>query len=31
MWASGNGCTEIAKLLLEQEGIDINAQNVYLF
>ena len=29
MYASEYGHTEIVKLLLEQEGIDINAKNVY--
>ena len=31
MIASENGHTEIVKLLLEQNGIDINAKDVYLF
>ena len=30
MWASEKGYTEIAKMLLEQDGIDINAKNAYL-
>ena len=30
MFASGNGCAEIVKMLLEQDGIDINAKDVYL-
>ena len=29
MFASEKGFTEIVKLLLEQEGIDINANSVY--
>ena len=28
IWASRNGRTEIVKLLLEREGIDINAKDV---
>ena len=28
MFASCNGNTEIVKLLVEQEGIDINSQNI---
>ena len=31
MWASENGFTNIVKILVEQEGIDINAKNVLLF
>ena len=31
MKASARGHTEIVKILLEQEGIDVNAKNVYLF
>ena len=31
MYASENGHTEIVKLLLEQEGIDINTKDAYLF
>ena len=31
MYASLVGHTEIVKLLLGQEGIDVNAINVYLF
>ena len=31
MFASEKGCTKIAKILLEQKGIDTNAKNVYLF
>ena len=31
MHASANGYTKIVKILVEQEGIDINAKNVYLF
>ena len=31
MLASLNNHIEIVKLLLEQKGIDFNAQNVYLF
>ena len=30
MHASANGYTEIVKILLEQNGIDINAKAVYL-
>ena len=30
MIASGNGRTEIVKILLEQNGIEINAKNVSL-
>ena len=29
MWASDNGHTEIVKMLLEQEGIDINAKDIF--
>ena len=28
IWAAQTGKTEIVKLLLEQEGIDINAKNI---
>ena len=31
MLASDNGHVEIVKMLVEQEGIDINAKGVYLF
>ena len=31
MYASGNGRTETVKILLEQEGIDINAKDIQLF
>ena len=31
MYASYNGHTEIVKILIEQEGIDINAKNISLF
>ena len=31
MIASQSGDIEIVKLLLEQEGIDVNAKDVYLF
>ena len=31
MYASRNGHTETVKMLLEQEGIDINAKDAYLF
>ena len=31
MRASENGHTEIVKILLEQEGIDINAKDITLF
>ena len=31
MWASKNGHKETVKILVSQEGIDINAKNVYLF
>ena len=31
MWASANGYTEIVKILVKQEGIDINAKDIYLF
>ena len=30
MYASHNGRTEIVKMLLEQNGIDINAETIYL-
>ena len=30
MIASGNGHTDVVKLLLEQNGIDINAKTVFL-
>ena len=30
MYASANGHTEIVKLLLKQEGIDINIKDVYV-
>ena len=30
MWASESGHTEIVKILLEQNRIDINAKDVYL-
>ena len=29
MLSSANGHTEIVKILLEQNGIDINAKNIY--
>ena len=31
IYASQKGHTEIVKMLLEQEGIDVNAKYVYLF
>ena len=31
MFASEIGQTEIVKMLLEQDGIEINAKNIYLF
>ena len=31
MGASQNGHTEIVKMLVKQEGIDINAKNISLF
>ena len=30
MWASEEGHTEIVKILIEQNGIDINAKTVFL-
>ena len=31
MKASDKGYTEIVKILVEQEGIDINAKDIYLY
>ena len=31
IWASEKGNTEIVKMLVEQDGIDINAKNIYFF
>ena len=31
MYASDYGCTETVKMLVEQEGIDINAKYIYLY
>ena len=31
MWASMDGYVEVVKILVEQEGIDINAKDIYLF
>ena len=31
MPATDNGYTEIVKILLKKDGIDINSKNVYLF
>ena len=31
MYASKNGHTEIVKIFIEQEGININAKDIYLY
>ena len=31
MYASDSGHTETVKILVEQEGIDINAKDIYLY